>query len=207
MRILPPPPQPDPWSVKVNSAGRKPPPRKVGVQSRAARRTRAASLGPMGCAVLLAIGACSAPQSLRVVSVQQLEAAPSAARPAGRAVLCDARRIAPLLRWLGPRLALFEIHTAAQWDALRAAAPMLQGSPDFSRGIVVGVVSRAGIPLDGQWPIRIESVRVHDRAGYIAAAFVGGNYLADDTTFLEVAYVPNLESILMLDVNGVRYYP
>lgn len=159
-------------------------------------------------AALAAVSACSAPPRERVVSVQQLERAiPSPESALGRALVSDPRRLSGIMSVLSPRLAMVQARSDEEWRLLRATAPELAGGPDFSRGIVIGVVTAAGSSLDGRWPIRIESVRVFDQAGYVCATFEGGSYMPDGVAYVEAAYVPGLKAVVMLDVNGVRYYP
>lgn len=159
-------------------------------------------------AALAAVSACSAVPHERVVSVQQLErASPCTESALGRALVSDPRRLAGMMSVLSPRLAVVQACSDAEWRLLQATAPELAGRPDFSRGMVIGVLTAAGSSLDGRWPIRIESVRVFDEAGYVCATFEGGSYLPDGVAYVEAAYVPGLKAVVMLDVNGVRYYP
>ena len=124
-----------------------------------------------------------------------------------RAIVSDVAGIGELSRPLGRRLSLIEIHNASEWDALRRHAPELGPAPDFSRGTVFGLASHAGVPLDGDWPIRLDLVRVYDGAGFAVASFAGGSYLPDGTSYLEAVQVENLDTVLMVEVNGTRFYP
>ena len=124
-----------------------------------------------------------------------------------RAIVADPGALSDLARPLCKRISLIEIRTTEQWQRLRRAAPEIGDCPDLSRGIVVGVLSRAGMPLDGEWPLSLETVHLADGAGYVRADFHGGTYLPDGTTYLELAQVPRLRNVLMVDVNGVRFYP
>jgi len=154
------------------------------------------------------MSACQKTERVHILRVEQLETAP-VTRPveALHAVVSDTRAFRDLCEELCTRLSLLEIRDAGQWNALRAFMPALGSSPDFSEGIVVGLTSRAGIPLDGRWPIDIGSVHVRDGAGLVDARFASGTYLPDGTTFVSLAQVPGLESVLVVDVNDVRFYP
>ena len=101
----------------------------------------------------------------------------------------------------------FRGSTRKDWEILRRYAPEIGPCPDLSRGIVVGVTSEAGLPLDGSWPIRLEAARIYQGAGFLIARFDGGSFLPDGTTYLEAAQFDGLHIVLMAEVNGVRFYP
>jgi hypothetical protein len=122
-------------------------------------------------------------------------------------VVADPLPLRELCIPLGPRLGLIQIRSARQWDLLARAAPQLGQCPDFSRGILVGLICWAGTPLDGHWPIRLDSVQVRDGAGLVHADFRGGTYLPDGVAFLEIAHVPGLATVLVVNVNGATFYP
>lgn len=108
---------------------------------------------------------------------------------------------------LGARLALLELRDEAAWQALCEAAGHDLPAPDFSRGAAVGVVSLVGQPVDGEWPLGLDAVRVMDGAGLVVTHFKGGTYLPDGSACAEVAFVPGLEKVLVLDISGARFYP
>ena len=172
-------------------------------RSRTRRRTLLA-----GLAGLLVVSACATRPRARAVSIGALETAaavePSVTR---RAIVSDLAELDELYCPLGRRLGLLQIRTASQWETLRRCAPELGRCPDLTRGIVVGLVSHAGLPLNGTWPIHLDTVRVHDGAGFVTARFQGGSFLPDGTTYLETAQVDGLCAVLMVEVNGVRFYP
>lgn len=157
---------------------------------------------------LTALSSCGARLQPRVISVRELESATDV-KPAlpRRAVVSDVAGIEELCTALGPRLGLLQVRTASEWEMLRRCAPELGSAPDFSRGIVIGLASQAGQPLDGNWPISLEAVRVHRGAGFAIAHFEGGSFLPDGTTYLETAQFDGLATVLMVDVNGTRFYP
>lgn len=78
---------------------------------------------------------------------------------------------------------------------------------DFSQGILVGVASRAGLPLSGGWPLHITALRIFDGAGLLSATFDSGTYLPCGAAMLEAAFVPGLSDVLALEINGERFYP
>jgi hypothetical protein len=159
-----------------------------------------------GFAVLAGLSACgSRPHS---VTVHTLETAAAVEpRATQRAIVSTLPAGGGAGYALGQRLSLFEVRTPGQWQSLRRHAPELGPCPDLSRGIIVGLASHAGMPLDGQWPIRLDTVRVYKGAGFVIASFAGGSYLPDGTTYLETAQFEGLRSVLMVEVNGVRFYP
>jgi hypothetical protein len=162
----------------------------------------------VGLTCLGGLSACGLHSRAIVVSARALERAP-AAQPSAlyRAVVTDTARLEPFYYPLGRRLGLVQIKNADEWEALRAGAPELGPPPNFSRGIVVGLASRTGMPIDGMWPIHIESVRVYEGAGFAIARFDGGSFLPDGTTYLETAQIDGLAAVLMVEINGLRFYP
>ena len=122
-------------------------------------------------------------------------------------VVADPLPLRELCIPLGPRLGLIQIRSTRQWELLARAAPQLGQCPDLSRGILVGLICWAGTPLDGHWPIRLDSVQVRDGAGLVRADFRGGTYLPDGVAFLEIAYIPGLATVLVVNVNGATFYP
>jgi hypothetical protein len=179
-------------------------------------RSTSARLGkPLRCSFLLSgllglttLAACAIHPRPQVVTVRTLESAvtvlPHAAR---RAVLSPASELRGLYCPLSERLGLLQIRTKKDWQTLRRHAPEIGPCPDLSHGIVVGLTSHAGLPLDGSWPIRLETARVHQGAGFVTAHFQGGSFLPDGTTYLETAQFNGLRIVLMAEVNGVRFYP
>ncbi|MBU0617269.1 MAG: hypothetical protein KKI02_06105 [Planctomycetes bacterium] len=154
------------------------------------------------------LSACGTHTRPQVVSVHALENAPflepSVTR---RAIVSDTAQLRELYYPLGQRLGLFQIRSAEQWEALRHQAPELGPAPDFDGGIVVGLASHAGLPLDGTWPIHLQTVRGHNGAGFATGCFQGGSFLPDGTTFLEAAQFDGLAAVLIVEVNGTRFYP
>ena len=160
-----------------------------------------------GC--LLLLGSCSAQPRVLEVSLRALEQA-EAVHPSGEifAIAADESALRSLYSPLGSRLGLIEIARPQEWERLRAAAPGVGPCPDLRRGVVVGVLSRTGRPLDTDaWPIRLDTVRSIDGAGYVTAEFEGGTYLPDGTTYLALAQLDGVHSVLLVEVNGVRFYP
>ena len=175
-------------------------------RSRRAGRRQAALLA---CATaLLALLACSMHRVPQTVTVHSLETAPSMRpRETRRAIVAESTSLHDLCSPLGGRLGLIQVRSARDWSRLARVVPQLGPCPDFSRGMIVGLASWTGLPVDGEWPICLESVRLRHGAGLVAARFHSGSYLPDGTTYVETAFVENLNAVLILDVNGVRFYP
>lgn len=158
--------------------------------------------------LLGALSACNALHVQRTISLHTLEAAP-ATRPRAtrRHIVSDPAALRPLYRPLGRRLGLIHVCDQDDWEQLARATPQIGHCPNLRRGIVVGLVSEAGTPLDGGWPFRWKAIRLHKGAGLIEADFNAGNYLPDGTTWLETAYVEGLKRVLVVSVDGSRHYP
>lgn len=158
--------------------------------------------------VLAVLPACRFLLPPQRIALSDLEAAPPCP-PAQRqqALVADVARLRPLCTPLGRRLALIQIRTLRDWDRLRESVPGLGPCPDLNRGSVVGLVSLAGTPLDGGWPVSLETVQVYDGGGLVRARFYGGTYWPDGTAYLETGYVPGLYAVLAVDINGTAFYP
>ncbi len=170
---------------------------------RCARR----AIWPISC-LLSTLLSCASGRPPQTLSLQSLESAPPGEmHTPQRCVVSDADVLTPLCRPLSPRLGLICVRTASDWEIFRRAVPDAGQKPDFSRGMLLGVASFAGQPLSGTWPIEIEYVRIIQGAGLVSAHFEGGNYLPDGTTFIETTFVPTLQTVLVVDINGVRFLP
>lgn len=154
------------------------------------------------------VAACSAPEHLRTVSVQELEDALSGyPEPFAQILVSSPEKLGSIYRPLGPRLGLIVVSNADEFGRLATSAVGLGRTPDFSRGKMIGVASLAGESIDGEWPIRLEDVQLRQGAGLVSAHFHSGTYLADGLAHADLAFVRNLEAVLIVDINGIRYYP
>lgn len=170
---------------------------------KAGARARIAALVLL-CGTMLGLGACAGRPTIRM---RALEAAPPAdLMDTRRIVVGELDSLGEIYQPLCPRLGLLQIRSADDWQRLRRAAPGLGACPDLARGAVVGIVSCAGTPLDGGWPIEIVDVRAIDGAAYLSAEFQPGTYLADGYGCASLAQCRNLRAVLMVDINGVRYF-
>lgn len=155
-------------------------------------------------AVLTLLGGCAAQPTIRM---QTLENAPLAElMEPRRIVVGELDSLGDLYRPLCARLGLVQIRSGRDWERFRRAAPGLGPCPNLARGAVIGVVSRAGTPLDGGWPIEILEARIVNGAGYLCAEFRSGTYLADGVACVALAQCRGLSTVLMADVNGLRYF-
>jgi hypothetical protein len=143
---------------------------------------------------------------VRVVSLAELESSPARfPTELRRCFVGEPAALESLVHALGRRLWLLEVRNAEQWRQLAQAVPGLGPCPDLTRGMVVGLVSLLGTPLDGSPPFRIQAIRVHDGAGLVQAQFSSGTYLPDGSAYLEMTYVNGLRSVLVVNVDGVDY--
>lgn len=159
--------------------------------------------------VLLAgLSACGVSPVRWTISLHELETAPvNQLHATRRHIVSDPAAPRPLYQPLGRRFGLIQVCSEDQWEQLSHAAQHVGPCPDLRCGIVVGLVSEAGTPLDGGWPFRWQGIRLCEGAGLIEASFNAGNYLPDGTTWLETAYVERLRKVLVVSVDGSRYYP
>lgn len=180
-----------------------------GMRPAAARKRLflAAALAATAATVCLSLS-CALPPRTHRISVRSLEAGLSyPPQHRQRLIVSDASKLAPLYLALSDHVGLIQIHNALEWSILDQAVSYLGPAPDFSRGMVIGVLSQLGTPLDGGWPVTIRSVRVHARAGLLQTDFNSGCYLPDGMAYLETAYVEGLRSILVVDIDSARFYP
>lgn len=171
-------------------------------------RNAARLFGALMLSTLAGLSACSLNSRASIVTVQSLEEAP-ATRPKmiRRAIVSPAADLEPCFCPLGPRLGLIQVRTEDDWEKWRTAAPEIGSCPDLSQGMVVGLLSHAGMPVNGRWPIHLDAIRVYRGAGFATGEFEGGTYLPDGTMYLEVAQFSDLRSVLMVEIDGTRFYP
>lgn len=165
-----------------------------------------ASAAALLAAACLSIVACHPGPHRRTVSLPQLEqgtvVVPTDVR---RTVVRDPSALGEAYSELAPRLGVVVIRSSAEWRQLAKVAPDLGPAPNFDCGAVVGVLSRAGSPVGAEWPVRVKHVRLSDGAGLLVGGFEPGSYLPDGVCHLEAAYVVGLETVLVVDINGLRY--
>ncbi len=163
---------------------------------------------PLLCLCLVLSASCAPGSTARTIRLEQLEAAGELPlRTLKRGLVRDPSALEPLLRPLGRRLSLLEVKTPAEWEVLSRAVPGLCKCPDLAHGAVIGLVARAGRPLDGQWPASMERIRVSQGAGLLTVRFEGGSFLPDGTSYVELAQVEGLEAVLVVDVGASRFFP
>lgn len=157
---------------------------------------------------LTLVASCSQLPREVVVRLDALESAPQTRPPhVARHLVSNPAALRAIATPLGSRLELIQASTARDWAQLQQAIPAIGDCPDLERGTIVGVVSCAGVPLNGHWPIALDAVRVYAGAGLVNCSFNGGTFLPNGTQFAETAYVPGLLTVLVVDVDGDRYYP
>ncbi len=151
---------------------------------------------------------CRASHACRTVTEQQLESQPpKEVSDALRVPVADPGALRSLCVALGPRLGLVQVKTAADFVRLRRAAPAIGDCPDLNRGTLVGLVCWDGTSLSAPVALELESVRVYDGGGLLEARYVGGSHLPDGSAELVVTYVPGMANVLIVSVNGSRFYP
>jgi len=169
---------------------------------------RRCALAGLLIAGLAALTSCAGRSARPAITVQALESASRVAPTfTRRAIVTRPDELGDLYHPLGRRCGLIEVRSGSEWERLRRVAPELGPPPDFRRGAVIGITSDAGLPLDGSWPIGLEAVRVCAGAGFAVARFPGGTFLPDGTTYLEASQIEGLAVVLMVEINGTRFYP
>ncbi|MCG3129163.1 MAG: hypothetical protein CHACPFDD_04073 [Phycisphaerae bacterium] len=164
-----------------------------------------ATLAVVVLAVLLP--GCAAPRPARV-AVRELEHAPTVPLHDRRqALVSRVSDVAPLYTALTEHVGLIEVRRSAEWRVLARAAVGIGPEPDLSRGTVIGLLWRAGLPLDGGWPVEIDAIRVAQGAGYVVGRARAGTCLPDGTCYLDLAYVPSPATVLVVDFGNLRVYP
>jgi hypothetical protein len=159
-----------------------------------------------GCAVSPGPATGSRQETLLAAELIRLRSAPWCQKQElGRFVVSDPHALVPLYRPVAKRLGVLEIRTPREWELLRAAIPELGPCPDLRRGIVIGLIGATGTILGESWPFRWVGVRAVDGAGLIEAQFECGTYLADDTTYVELAQVDGVQFVAAVGVDGLSY--
>lgn len=177
-------------------------------------RLTAASWGPAGALTVAAFTAilpiallgCAAspPVSCEVPAWELAYATPAKHLLLARTrVSYDRPLPAHLTQPLCDQYSLVTITRPADWHEVRRR---LQLSPaagvDLSQGIIVGIVANVGEPAHGHWPIHLRAVRTRAGEGWIEAAFASGLYYPLQAAgYLELAYVPGLQSVRTVRIN------
>lgn len=157
--------------------------------------------------LMLSGGGCTAARPVHVVPLARLEAAePAETGAAQRIVVSNPEALRDVIYPLGKRCGLIAIRGAADWMRLREAAPELQVGDETARGTLIGVALWAGTPLDGRWPVRAVTIRTSDGGALAEYTLAGGTYRPDGVTYLDVVFVPSAKAVLVVDINGVRFY-
>ncbi len=166
----------------------------------------AAQAGLFGTLLLL-VG-CTATHRPRTITVAELEAArPAPKPPPVRSLVSDARPLQEMCIPLGERLGLLQVRSDYEWQQLNLVAPQAGPHPDFRTGTLVGVACWVGSPVNGEWPVHIDNVRIKHGAGLVNGYFAPGTYLPDGTAYLETVFVDGLRGVLMVDISGTTFYP
>ena len=158
--------------------------------------------------IALVTSGCATSSQPNTVKLRELEIAPPY-KPiqTQRQVVSNTAALRPLYHALGRRLGLIQIRSTDEWLQLALAAPNIGPCPNFQDGLIVGLVSSVGTSLDGGWPFHWSAVRMCRGAGLIEAEFNSGSYLPDGVTYLETAYVNDLSTVLVVNVDGINYFP
>ncbi len=97
------------------------------------------------------------------------------------------------------------IRTPAKWRAFceQTGLDDTATRPDFSEGIIVGLVARVGEPVDQAWPTAISEIRLGpDGTGWLRSQFRTGLYrplLVEP--YCNLAYVKGLQRVILVEIN------
>lgn len=147
---------------------------------------------------------CGSPEPV-IVPVTRLATAPLV-RPTGTLrgrISYDRPLPGTIARELSDEFTLVILRNNADLTELRRGLGISDSfSPDFARGLVVGIVAMVGEPVENQWPIRIDGVRIVYGLGWVDATLEPGLYHPLQTAgYVELAYVPNLSSVAIVQIN------
>jgi hypothetical protein len=139
--------------------------------------------------------------------------------------LVEAEVVTPTMRWRGRLVSagtlsgdivtrlneafdLVVLREAGQWSRLWAAVgePAAPAAPDFSMGVVVGLVARVGQPVDGSWPVEVVAIRLLRGAGGVDGRISPGLYYPlAGPAFVELAYVPGLVRVRLVRLGQEQF--
>lgn len=72
---------------------------------------------------------------------------------------------------------------------------------DFANGAVVGLIADVGECASPDWPTQLQVARVLNGEGWLEFSFTGGIFYPIKTAgYLDLAYVPGLKSVQMVQV-------
>lgn len=183
-------------------------PHDFAVDYRPRRRSQVCATAAAMACVLLNTSGCRIGARVELIELESLENGSRLEPHAlGLALVSDVAALEEAFQPLGPRLGLVRVRSSVGWERLREIAPTLADQPDFRHGLAVGVISRCGEPLDGVWPIEVDEARLFQGAVYLTVDFHSGTYLADGAAYLDMVYIPDGTDVLVVEVNGVRFYP
>lgn len=77
-----------------------------------------------------------------------------------------------------------------------------QVHPDFETGALIGIIAAVGEQMGDRWPIAVETIRLHQGAGWIKARFRAGTYFPLRTAaYCDLVYVSGLKEVLAVEIN------
>ncbi len=116
--------------------------------------------------------------------------------------LPDPAALAAQAQTLSPRLSVLQIRDRRTWSAVAAAIPAAAAEPDFTHGCVVGLISRAGRPLNGNAPLALSEVVDFGDVACLSGQFRGGSFLPDGSAYLALAWAETRSPLLSADIDG-----
>lgn len=125
---------------------------------------------------------------------------------AQRVIVSDPESLRSITQPLTSRAALLEVRNRKEWRMLECATMPLGPAPDFSRGIVVGIVADLGTPLRAGWPISIDAVRPLGADAMLCTSLRADSYLPDGAMFVEFVHIPGLLGrVRLVEIGNERY--
>jgi hypothetical protein len=104
---------------------------------------------------------------------------------------------------------VLEIRDSRTWGHMCRTLDLrdVDESPDFSRGIIVGLTATLGDPLSRRWPLRIDHLKRSGTLGSMALRVTEGLYNPTcGSPYCVLTYAPGIKHLAMVRVNHRLFY-
>ncbi|UCG32734.1 MAG: hypothetical protein JSU68_13840 [Phycisphaerales bacterium] len=110
---------------------------------------------------------------------------------------------------LNDQYQVLEIRDPGTWHRMCQALNLrdVDESPDFSRGIVVGLTATLGDPVSHRWPLRIDHLKRSGSLGSVALRVAEGLYNPTcGSPYCVLTYAPGISRLAIVRVNHRVFY-